>query len=370
MNLTNYDQQEATAYDPYSPPFQHAHLYHIHHSMQSVAFEYDAYCSDLTASGKNYINKLTKMAHMNTPVAEGLVTVVVQRIYNSSAHIKLPFLHLADSIMKNVGAPYIYLFSKVLPVALITAYTFVTPAEKLSMTRMVNTWYKILGNNVVDDIKTRLSSVDNFYRQPFPPVAEKMNPPSLLRSRQMPPSRVLPPGMPMPPPGMIPPGMPIPPPNRIPPGFPMLLPGRIPAIPFHPLASVPQPSSAVPVTSTPPISDRNATSTSEIAPYEFPFGISPELSSYLSKAPSDLLSVLENIEPITLTVPMTHKNSSVSPTMSSHNVIRSNYVQKDGNPSSTHMPWHHLHVPLTLALSTLLNQAPSDLLTMLGHMDD
>lgn len=131
--------------------------------MHEAAYEFDSFCGDLTFNSKGLINSLTRISGENLHNAEAIVVVLEQRIYTSPPPLKLPFLYLVDSIMKNIGQPYVGLFCPILPNAFIAAYSTTPEDVRMSMQRLLNTWPVLFGDAIVSNMRMRAANFDKQY---------------------------------------------------------------------------------------------------------------------------------------------------------------------------------------------------------------
>lgn len=103
---------------------------------------------------------LSRVAQENLHNVDAIVSVLHQRIMVAPPTAKLPLLYLVDSIVKNVGDPYIQTFAVILFPMFTTAYANTTPQVRMSMHRLLNTWPPIFGLDVVTAMRRRAADID------------------------------------------------------------------------------------------------------------------------------------------------------------------------------------------------------------------
>ncbi|XP_003743974.1 pre-mRNA cleavage complex 2 protein Pcf11 [Galendromus occidentalis] len=80
--------------------------------MEEPAAEFASSLRDLTTNSKPLITMLTMIAEESKEHAAKIVEIIEDYLKTSEPHIKLPSLYLVDSIVKNIGEPYIGLFNE------------------------------------------------------------------------------------------------------------------------------------------------------------------------------------------------------------------------------------------------------------------
>ena len=111
------------------------------HAAAATAF--DGLCGRMTSHpDKNLIMELTKSAEEHIDAAPYIANVVVARVIDPAtpASHKLPVFYLIDSIMKNVGGPYAFLFSKHISDVYARAANEVSAREREKLKFLVTTW--------------------------------------------------------------------------------------------------------------------------------------------------------------------------------------------------------------------------------------
>ncbi|CAH1757384.1 7741_t:CDS:2 [Entrophospora sp. SA101] len=108
--------------------------------LESVYQDYLASLQDLTFNSKPIITNLTIIAQENIPAAKAIVKAIEKQIHSCPPEHKLPVLYLLDSISKNVGGPFVHLFSRNLNNIFMETYNSVDQATKLKLEKVLVTW--------------------------------------------------------------------------------------------------------------------------------------------------------------------------------------------------------------------------------------
>ncbi|KAF9091846.1 hypothetical protein BGX29_010730 [Mortierella sp. GBA35] len=96
--------------------------------------------ASLTFNSKPIITSLTISAGENASVSKVIVQTIEERLRTAPANQKLPTLYLIDSIIKNVGGPYLNLFARTIVTLFLDAYTVVDSSAKASFEKVLGTW--------------------------------------------------------------------------------------------------------------------------------------------------------------------------------------------------------------------------------------
>ncbi|CAJ0649429.1 3600_t:CDS:2, partial [Entrophospora sp. SA101] len=108
--------------------------------LESVYQDYLASLQDLTFNSKPIITNLTIIAQENIPAAKAIAKSIEKQIHSCPPEHKLPVLYLLDSISKNVGGPFVHLFSRNLYNIFMETYNSVDQATKLKLEKVLVTW--------------------------------------------------------------------------------------------------------------------------------------------------------------------------------------------------------------------------------------
>ncbi|CAJ0753004.1 5677_t:CDS:2 [Entrophospora sp. SA101] len=108
--------------------------------LESVYQDYLASLQDLTFNSKPIITNLTIIAQENIPAAKAIAKSIEKQIHSCPPEHKLPVLYLLDSISKNVGGPFVHLFSRNLNNIFMETYNSVDQATKLKLEKVLVTW--------------------------------------------------------------------------------------------------------------------------------------------------------------------------------------------------------------------------------------
>ncbi|KAF9121705.1 hypothetical protein BGW39_010331 [Mortierella sp. 14UC] len=96
--------------------------------------------ASLTFNSKPIITSLTISAGENVSVSKVIVQTIEERLRTAPANQKLPALYLIDSIIKNVGGPYLNLFARTIVTLFLDAYAVVDSSAKASFEKVLGTW--------------------------------------------------------------------------------------------------------------------------------------------------------------------------------------------------------------------------------------
>lgn len=239
------------------PPLDLSRIPGVHHD---AALHYDSFVSQLTFNSKELITNLTRIAGENLPACAAISAVIDQRIRDVAPMLKLPLLYLMDSILKNIGPPYVACFAANVFHTFTTAYSVVPPYVRASMHRLLNTWPPIFGHDFVNAMRHAAHQRDAASGPPFQPPhvppSLPMQVPHHQGPKNMPPSTYHHRSNPLQIPNHMPPQMPAPPINLTqPPPVPRLPTSGYPGYPTNIHPNRPHPSlqlGSVPPTSMPP----------------------------------------------------------------------------------------------------------------------
>ncbi|KAG0323488.1 hypothetical protein BGZ99_002745 [Dissophora globulifera] len=94
----------------------------------------------LSFNSKPIITSLTIAAGDNVSSARVIVQTIEERLRTAPPMQKLPTLYLIDSIIKNVGGPYLNLFGHSIVSLFLDAYTVVDSSARASFEKVLGTW--------------------------------------------------------------------------------------------------------------------------------------------------------------------------------------------------------------------------------------
>ncbi|KAG0230098.1 hypothetical protein BGW41_002595 [Actinomortierella wolfii] len=141
----------------------------------AVRQSYRAELNTLTFNSKPIINSLTIAAGDNISNAQVIVQTIEERLRTAPPNQKLPTLYLIDSIIKNVGNPYVDLFGQNIVGLFLDAYTVVDQNAKTSFAKVLGTWPNwatpLFPRATINRIERALQAT----RQPQPPTAPMHN---------------------------------------------------------------------------------------------------------------------------------------------------------------------------------------------------
>jgi len=111
-----------------------------HQSTSLVRDDYMNSLRDLKDTSKPLITHLTIIAQENSSAATSIIDAIKEFALNSPPTIKLPVVYLIDSILKNVGHPYIALFKSCITEIFNSAYSAVGVTARKSLEKVLGTW--------------------------------------------------------------------------------------------------------------------------------------------------------------------------------------------------------------------------------------
>ncbi|WIA19514.1 hypothetical protein OEZ85_004125 [Tetradesmus obliquus] len=126
--------------------------------MDEFLAEYGSVLRGLVRNEKAQINMLSMLAEDNRAFAEGIVRLIEQHILTCPPPAKLPALYLVDSIIKNVGDPYISKFSERLPEVFGAVWETTLQEKRASLSRLYGTWTGVLPAPVLARVQERMAS--------------------------------------------------------------------------------------------------------------------------------------------------------------------------------------------------------------------
>ncbi|KAG0364600.1 hypothetical protein BGZ54_007341 [Gamsiella multidivaricata] len=133
----------------------------------------------LTFNSKPIITSLTIAAQENIGVAKVIVQTIEDRLRTAPPNQKLPTLYLIDSIIKNVGGPYLHLFGRSIVTLFLDAYAVVDPTVRASFQKVLGTWpnwnTQLFPRDAITRIERGVMSIQQ-QQQPFQPAAMHVNP--------------------------------------------------------------------------------------------------------------------------------------------------------------------------------------------------
>lgn len=124
---------------------------------QNLIQSFKSVINQLTFNSKPIISELTDLAKRNITSAPIIVNIVENQLRDVPSHQKLPVMYLMDSILKNIGEPYISLFSGNLTKLFGQTYNLVDSDTQMKFKRLVNTWKNypkgpLFSHNILDNL--------------------------------------------------------------------------------------------------------------------------------------------------------------------------------------------------------------------------
>ncbi|KAF9989562.1 hypothetical protein BGZ75_005878 [Mortierella antarctica] len=128
---------------------------------------YRSELASLTFNSKPIITSLTIAAGENIGVSKVIVQTIEERLRTAPPNQKLPTLYLIDSIIKNVGGPYLNLFGRTIVNLFLDAYAVVDSSAKASFEKVLGTWPNWNSQLFPRDIITRMDRGVQSMRQQY-----------------------------------------------------------------------------------------------------------------------------------------------------------------------------------------------------------
>lgn len=137
--------------------------------------DYEGSLRELTINSKPIIDNLTIIARENTDQAEGIVQVIINRIYKCIPEQKLFSLYLLDSICKAVGPPYNVLFGNEIFKIFSHIYVLVNEATRSKLVKIYELWKTTKAKGTSNPLfpSTQLEKIGTFLRQAIPRKEEQ-----------------------------------------------------------------------------------------------------------------------------------------------------------------------------------------------------
>jgi len=130
--------------------------------------EYREGLKELTFNSKPIINNLSIIAGENRTLARDITQAVVDRMRQARPDHVLPCFYLMDSILKNVGGPYIPMFARHIVVLFSNAFQRVPHPVRGNMIRTRKTWDRIFPPAKLQTIDANVKSITDCERQSAP----------------------------------------------------------------------------------------------------------------------------------------------------------------------------------------------------------
>ncbi|XP_063684711.1 pre-mRNA cleavage complex 2 protein Pcf11-like [Bolinopsis microptera] len=122
--------------------------------------DYKASLSDLKGNSKPLINTLSIVAGENRKFGKAITETIENHLIKASGTHKLPCLYLVDSIIKNVGAPYIEHISKCVVRMFTNTFTEGDETVRKALFKLRLTWKDIFTVNKLKDLDASVHEID------------------------------------------------------------------------------------------------------------------------------------------------------------------------------------------------------------------
>ncbi|KAF9280013.1 hypothetical protein BGZ68_007554 [Mortierella alpina] len=141
---------------------------------------YRSELASLTFNSKPIITSLTIAAGENASVSKVIVQTIEERLRTAPPNQKLPTLYLIDSIIKNVGGPYLNLFGRTIVNLFLDAYAVVDSSAKASFEKVLGTWpnwnSQLFPRDIIARMERGVQSMRQQYNPQYQPSSMHVNP--------------------------------------------------------------------------------------------------------------------------------------------------------------------------------------------------
>ncbi|VVC32299.1 RNA polymerase II-binding domain,ENTH/VHS,Subunit of cleavage factor IA Pcf11,CID [Cinara cedri] len=127
---------------------------------KEVAEEYSSALADLNVNSKPLINMLTMLADENSAYASIIVQCIERQLHKVQADSKLPVLYLIDSVIKNIGQPYIPLFVQNIEKLFANTFNKVDEKTRANMYKLRTTWNDVITPTKLHAIDVAIHAID------------------------------------------------------------------------------------------------------------------------------------------------------------------------------------------------------------------
>ncbi|XP_050545811.1 uncharacterized protein LOC126908031 isoform X2 [Daktulosphaira vitifoliae] len=141
-----------------------------------VSEEYSNALADLNINSKPLINMLTMLAEENSAYAPIIVQCIERQLHKVQAESKLPVLYLIDSIIKNIGQPYIQLFVQNIEHLFASTFLKVDEKTRTNMFKLRSTWNEVIPASKLHSVDVAVNALDKNWPVSAAPVNIHVNP--------------------------------------------------------------------------------------------------------------------------------------------------------------------------------------------------
>lgn len=135
---------------------------------EEVAADYASALSELTFNSKPIITSLTIIAGENLHAAAAIARTVEARIQHSPPDRLLPAMYLMDSIVKNIGGPFVGAFGASIVPMFTDTYSRSDPSTRAALIRLLSTWQGVFTDQALAQCATFVTQVRPASRPPSP----------------------------------------------------------------------------------------------------------------------------------------------------------------------------------------------------------
>eukprot|EP00116_Pleurobrachia_bachei_P010969 sb/3471231/ len=125
-----------------------------------VKRDYIASLSDLKSTSKPLITTLSIVAGEYRKYGRTITDVIENHLMKAVPSHKLPCLYLVDSIIKNIGAPYIDLLSRCIVKMFVSAFTVGDESVRKLLFKLRCTWKDIFSSEKLRELDSCVREID------------------------------------------------------------------------------------------------------------------------------------------------------------------------------------------------------------------
>lgn len=127
---------------------------------KNITVDYSNQLLGLMSSNKSQIDYLTKMADYHKIHAAAIANCITERLFAVNGDLKLPVMYLLDSIVKNVGGPYLSQFAVIIDQLFIHTYLKVSKPVRPQLHVLRHTWGKFFSTLKLKKMDVLMHAVD------------------------------------------------------------------------------------------------------------------------------------------------------------------------------------------------------------------
>lgn len=114
----------------------------------------------LTLNSKPIINQLTMLAEQNIGSCGVIMDLVFDRTFSANEELKIPALYLVDSILKNIGGPYVRIISSNIVNIFVHVFKMSNLRNRSALYKLRLTWNDFINPNVLNHLDHSVNELD------------------------------------------------------------------------------------------------------------------------------------------------------------------------------------------------------------------